>query len=346
MRHFSFIAILISILIISSCRFDKGKNIPDVSNIDIDLKINRFEQDFFSIDTNNVSAGMTALEQKYPEFAPIFFENVLVAYDKRIAPDGPDKYIEGILKHKPLRKLYDTCQIVYKDFSSLEKDLTKTLKYYNHHFPEATVPSSVTTFISEFGYGGFIYGEDDLAVGIEFFLGSDFPYLQWNQGNSNFSNFLTRSYNKDHLVSKTIAPLVNERVGSRQGNKLLQMMIINGKKRYILEQLLPHAPDSVVQEFSGKQIKWLEENESLIWAYFLEKNLLYSSRLKEIKKYVNPSPHSPGMPKEAPGNTGSWIGYKIVQSYMKQHPNVSLTDLIKMENEQKILELSKYKPRY
>lgn len=345
MRLYGLMTILISILVISACRFDKGKNIPDVSNIDIDLKVNRFEQDFFSIDTNNVTVGMAALKKKYPEFSAIFFENVLVAYDKRVAPDGPEAYIEGILKHKPLRKLYDTCQIVYADFSELEKDFTQALKYYKYHFPEEDIPGSITTFISEFGYGGFIYGKDDLAVGLEFYLGSDFPYLQWNQGNSNFSNFLTRSFNKDHLVAKTMSSLANDKVGSRQGNRLLQMMITNGKKRYILEQLLPHAQDSVIQEYSGAQLKWLNENEALIWAFFLEKNLIYSTRLKEIKKYVNPSPHSPGMPKEAPGNTGSWIGYKIVSAFMKKYPETTLKQLIQQEDEQKILELSKYKPK-
>ncbi len=346
MKQLCFATILISILIISACRLDKGKNIPDVSNIEVDLKVNRFEQDFFKLDTNNVSTGIKALEQKYPVFAPIFFENVLVAYDKRVAPDGHEAYIEGILKHKPLRKLDDTCQIVYGDFAGLEQDFVQAFKFYKHYFPEDKTPSSITTFISEFGYGGFIYGEDDLAVGLEFYLGNDFPYLKWNPGNSNFSDFLTRSFNKDHMVAKTVSLLVNEKVGSRQGNKLLQMMIINGKKRYILEQLLPHAPDSVIQEYSGEQLIWLEQNEPQIWAHFLEKNLLYSSRLKEIRKYVNPSPHSPGMPKEAPGNTGSWIGYKIIESYMKHHPNTTLQELIDEGHEQKILELSKYKPRY
>jgi len=346
MRQLSFFTILISILLISSCRFDKGKNIPDVSNIDVDIKINRFEQDFFSIDTNDVATGMKGLTQKYPDFAPIYFENVLVVYDKQVAPKGPEPYIQGILKHQPLRKLYDTCQIVYGDFTSLEKDFTQAFKYYKYHFPEDQIPGSVTTFISEFGYGGFIYGEDDLAVGLEFYLGSDFPYLRWNQGNSNFSNFLTRSFNKDHLVSKTISSLVNEKVGSKKGNKLLQMMINNGKKRYILEQLLPHAPDTVIHEVSDLQMKWLKENESQVWAYFLEKNLLYSNKLKEIKKYVNPSPHSPGMPKEAPGNTGSWIGYNIVNAYMKQNPEATLQSLIEEQRDQKILEQSRYKPKY
>ena len=49
------------------------------------------------------------------------------------------------------------------------------------------------------------------------------------------------------------------------------------------------------------------------------------------------------MPKESPGRLGYWVGYQIVNQYMKNE-GVSLLDLMKNTNSQEILLKSKYKP--
>ena len=46
---------------------------------------------------------------------------------------------------------------------------------------------------------------------------------------------------------------------------------------------------------------------------------------------------------DAPGNIGSWVGLQIVAQYMKE-TNTTLEALMKNENAQEILTLSKYKP--
>ncbi len=345
-QHSSITPLLILvILIIAGCEWDKGKNIPDVSNIDIDLKVNRFEQDLFKVDTNNVAEGLTDIAKKYPEFSVLFFNRVLGTNDPRIAPEGPEKYIRGFLTHPPLLKLQDTCQIVYGDFAEFEAEFEQAFKFLKYHFPETPTPE-ITTFFSEFSYGGFIYNENSLAVGLEFYLGSDFPYLQYNPGNDNFSSYLTRTFNKDHLVARTLMPLITDIIGEPSGNRMLDIMVNNGKKRYLLEQLLPYQQDTVIQEFSSKHLQWLEDNEFQIWSLFLEKEFLYSSKGKEISNYIRPSPNSPGMPKEAPGNSASWIGYKMVKEYMRRNPEQTILGLLQQKDAQKLMQASKYKPKY
>jgi hypothetical protein len=50
------------------------------------------------------------------------------------------------------------------------------------------------------------------------------------------------------------------------------------------------------------------------------------------------------MPPESPGNTGSWLGWQIIRTYMKKHPEVTLKDLIQLKDAQKILDDSGYRP--
>lgn len=340
---FIFLSLLIILIICNACR--KGKNIPDVSDISVPVKIRHFDKDFFAIDTNNISTGLVGLEKEYPVFFPIF-RQLTGADERRIAPEGPEAYIAGMLKHPAPRKLYDTCMIVYPDINEFKPEFEQAFKFYKYYFPEKPTPD-VTTFVSEYVIGAFIYGNDQLAVGLDMFLGSDYPYQTYNPGNSNFSGYLSRTYNKDHLVSRTMNSLIDDLVGPPPGPRLLDQMVHNGKKRYILSQLLPYAPDSVIFEHAGKQMKWLEvpSNEVQMWEVFVKENFLYSSKSREIAKYINPSPTSPGMPLESPGNTGTYIGYKIIEKYMERFPETTLQGLIKERNAQKILTGSKYKPR-
>ena len=87
----------------------------------------------------------------------------------------------------------------------------------------------------------------------------DFPYQANNPGNPNFSEYITRTFTKDHVVPKTMRVLVEDLAGPERGNRLLDIMVHNGKKQYILRQLLPHTPDSLLFEHSTEQMQWLRE---------------------------------------------------------------------------------------
>ena len=63
---------LVLVVIFFSCG-DK-RDAPDVSAIDIDVKVHRFEKDFFAIDTNNVQASLQAVEKNYPAFLGVYFK--------------------------------------------------------------------------------------------------------------------------------------------------------------------------------------------------------------------------------------------------------------------------------
>src|SRR5262245_40844062 len=65
---------LVIIVTLFSC---KDKNSPDVSGIDVNLKLERFEQDFFALDTNNTMNSLVNLDNKYPNFLGDFLQNIL-----------------------------------------------------------------------------------------------------------------------------------------------------------------------------------------------------------------------------------------------------------------------------
>jgi hypothetical protein len=127
--------------------------------------------------------------------------------------------------------------------------------------------------------------------------------------------------------------------------KLIDRMINAGKTMYYLDKVLPETPDSIKIGYSTIQTMWCYYNEFKIWEYFIKNNLLYSTDMMEVSHFIGDSPVTPGMPPDAPGNIGTWVGWQIVKEYMNRNPNVTMKQLLEETDGQKILELSKYKPK-
>ncbi len=321
-------------LIFASCNDDKVKNIPDVSHIEVDLNIKRFEQDLFTIDTNHIEIGLNALESTYP----VFLKEV---YLGRILPVLQDtSNLKLFLTSPGILNLRDTLNTVFGNFEDSAAEFEEMFKFYKHYFPEREIPT-IVTFLSEYTLGNFTYEDEILGVGLDFFLGEEYS----NYDPSFFPRYIRRTMTKEHLLAKSAQTLANDIVGQPGGDRMLDIMVHNGKVLYIQDALLPHLPDSIKLNYTAEQTKWCNESESMMWAYFLGEDLLYSTDRSSIRKLVDHSPHSPGMPEAAPGRTGNYIGWKIVQNYMKRHPEKSLWSLIQMTDAQKILEGAKYRPR-
>lgn len=317
---------------------------PDISSITVETEIRRFDRDLFALDPDDIQSGRHSLDSAYGDFAMLYFDQLLGINDPQIAPQGPDTFLRGLLAFPATRKLYDTIQVVYPDLNK-EKELFNTaFRYLKAIFPERPTPT-ITTFLSEFSIANFIYGEDELAVGLDFYLGSDYPYHLVDPSNAIFSAYLTRSYNRDHLVPRTIKPLVEDIIGPPLGERLIDHIIRNGKRQVLLDILLPEVADTARWEFTPDQLAWCQENEQNIWAYFLSENLLYSTDYKEYRKFVEYSPHSPGMPEEAPGRTGDWIGAQIVRAWLSRQPDRGIAALAERQDVQQFLDEAKYKPR-
>ncbi len=318
-----------------ACWSDKGKKIPDVSHIEVVVNINRFDQALFAVDTNNLAEAVPALQEEYPDYLNFYTRQILRD------PRPVEAVVPNFIQDASIQQLYDTCMIVYGAVEDLEADFAKAFQYYKYYFPERKVPTIMAN-ISAMNYGAFTYGADTLGLSWEFYLGKDFPMYHPNL----FPVYLKRSMNKAHLVAKSIKALVQNMMDDSKKNTLLDHMVYNGKVLYLMEQLLPHTPDSIIMEYTEEQLAWSEDNELQTWTYLIGDDLLYSTRTKDFQKLVFPSPTGTAkMPAESPGRAANWIGKQIVSRFMERFPNKSLADLIAFDDAQKLLESSKYKPK-
>ena len=319
---------------------------PDVSDIRVELDVHRFDQSLEALaNAQNMEATLTDIYRQDSAFATLFFERVLPLRGK--TTDATLSNMTSFLTDSRIQRLMDTTAIVYADFSPVEKSLKEAFTYYKYYMPTAEVPD-IYTFISEYSNQVFIFpdGEKDgIGIGLDMFLGSSFPYTVMANSNPAFSAYLSRTFTREHIARKVMDVVLSDRLGQPSGNRLLDHMVHNGKKLYMLEKVLPTTPDSILLEYTSEQTEWMHASELEMWAFFLDEDLLYETNMMKMNKYINQSPNSPGMPAEAPGRTANYMGWQIVRAYMDRYPNTTFDELIAISDAQQLMDNSRYRPK-
>lgn len=330
--------IFLSICIIISCKPAKK---PDVSNIKLDIKIERFEQDLYQGKGKNIAETDQKLQSKYGYFYDDFVKRMVGTPDLQGA-----EVLDILYKNQAFTDLYKEIDSVYPNLNQAEKDLTESFKYIKYYYPKTKIPRFIS-FLSGFAYQVPI-GDNYIGIGLDMFLGKD----------SKFYKAIVQSvpmYASKRFTPAYIAPRVTEVFAREELFKerdedqtLLSKMIFNGKILYFLDQVLPESvADSVKIGYTDKQISWSKNYEGNIWGYFLENDLLYQTDMQKIQVYLTDGPFTPGIGEKefsAP-KLGVWLGWQIVKRYMEENPKVTLQQLMEETDAQKILTQSKYKPK-
>lgn len=335
---FSVFLLALPLFLLPACGDDNDRHLPDVSNIPVDIKLQRFEQDLFRLDTNNLEAGVLQLTAKYPVLFPVFAQEII--HDRSNPKETPLEAVSGFLHAPEVYHLNDTVQQLYGDLGWLEQDLTQMFKYCKYYFPRNPVPK-VATIISEFGTDAFIISDSLYGIGLDMYLGENFP----GYNPEIFPDYIRRQFRREYMPVRLAKAVAQNAMTTAPGQRLLDVMLYNGKQLYIVDCLLPQVPDSLKMGYTSVQMTGTEANEQAVWARILSQNLLYSTDADKFKKLVTPSPNAPIAFQEAPGEIGNWLGWQIVKAYMKRYPETKMEQLLNFSDAQKFLEAAKYKPK-
>ncbi len=336
------------IIMLTQCKSEVAETVPDVSDVEVTYEMIRYESLLSDLDTLNLEAGFNQLREKHPQFTDLYFNNVIPISSQGQYDDVFISELGGFLKDKRIRKLMDTIDILFPDFQEeYQAQYDQAFKLLKHYIPAFQEPN-VYTLISEYAYQHFLFPDakrDGLGVGLDMYLGQSFDYKRIDPTATSFSDYFTRTFSKEHILRKSMKAILEDIMPPPAGNTMLDLMIHNGKYLYILDKVLPEAHDSVIMEYSTTQMEWASNNELEMWAFFFKEKLFYETNMMTINKYVNPSPDSPGMPEEAPGRTGNYMGWQIVKTYMKKYPQTTITELVSIGDAQQIMDKSRYKPK-
>lgn len=326
------VGMFVTIMACNSDPSTDGRPTPDVAPAPVEII--RFEQQLCrSVD----SMQPDQLMDRYPVFSDVFFHQII--YPPNTPSIELDRLATDFCSAPAIQHLLDTTQMLFPDLEDLEEELGQAFGYFQYYFPGLPVPE-VYTYVSEFGIGTFTVDTKVVGIGLDFFLGKNYPYYD----PAVFPNYMVQTMTPEHMSVNAIRALTQVLMSPTTTGNMLDFMIYNGKSLYIASRLLPETPMHRLCLYTPQQMGWVEENEFNIWSFFLDLDYFYENDPRRFRKYVDPAPNTPGLPEMAPGRVANWIGYRIVEAYMNRHPEITLEELADESDFQAIMDLSQYKP--
>ena len=313
-------AFLMILCVFFSCDTQKKSTI-DVSKISIDYKIKRFDVDFYKATKETL-------------------QNVKAAYPYLFPESFSDSISLAKIADKQEQELFAETQKVYKDFSDIEKQLTSFFKHVKYYNPNFKAPD-VVTIQSNIDYENrVIYADSLLLISLDVFLGKNHSFY------ADFPNYIKQNNTKEHLIVAVAETFINQQIPTIINRSFIAKMVHEGKKIALLDWYLPTISEAEKMGYSQEKWQWAVENEAQIWAYFMEEKILFSTETNLNKRFLEEAPFSKFYREQdnlSPGKIGVWLGWQIVQSYLK-HNDVSLQEFLKID-ETELFNKSKYKPK-
>lgn len=328
------IFLLLATISILSCG---GNKIPDVSKVDVNVPLIRFDQELEKVKKDSASwKSLQNLNQKYPFFTELYFTTLTQV--GTLKDSASHNYIKAFLFDKDIVELHQEVQTKFADLDWFNKDVTQAFKFYKYYLPNRHIPSVLTY---NFGFNNVVVALDStVCIALDQYLGKSSKYY------AHLPEYIKYRKEKEYMVADLMRGWISAEFDNGQPRMdMLDEMIYQGKTMYLLGKIMPNVHDTILMGYTANQLKFCKSNEYMIWSFFLEKKLLYSKDFKSINKYCGEAPFSAGMPDESPGRTGIWIGWQIVKAFMKNNKNISIEQLMMNTNYKQILNSSRYKPK-
>ncbi len=299
----------------------------------VEVPVKRYEQALFQADLNNLPAEMEKLYGQYP--------------DNLISRDcwKDNRMMQGLkayLKDPTIKALYQECQKQYADMSDVQKSLVDAFKIYLTHFPNDSIPTIITLIPgldfsspSVFGYG------NDVFICLDMYLGQKYKYYSEAGMPLYIAARCERKYMATDVFSKSIC---YRHLPDKTLLTLLDNMVDEGKKLFFTQTMFPNVKEQDIIGYSEEKYAWAKKYEGQVWQYFIENQLLYSKDETVLRRMIDETPFTRDFGNQSPGRIGAYIGWRIVNSYMANHKDITLEQLMQNSNAQLILKESYYKP--
>jgi len=316
-----FLLLLILTLISVSCK-NVSKTEKEIANINTKIEVERFDKYFANFSVQDLKKLQTAY--------PFMFSE---KYD--------DAFWIAKSNDTLQKQLAFEVEKIFPDFNDNTQEIASLFNHLKHYFPEFKVPRVITT-TSDVDYRNKVIVTDSIVIiALDTYLGSDHEFYQGIQ------TYIVADMNKSQIVVDLAGEYAKKYIYRQQNKTLLDEMVYYGKQLYFKDVMIPFKTETERIGYTQEQMDWALANESYIWRYFVERELLYSTDSKLSSRFIVDAPFSKFYLEEidtqSPDKLGQYIGWQIVKAYMEQN-EVSLVTMFDASTEE-IFNNSKFKPR-
>ena len=309
----------------------------DVSDIDANVEVERFDKEFYACSGNANYSAIGAIAEKYP----LFFE----LYNSHIISCG--SYSE--------QSYYECLKVFFSDYSVVEaynavnkefancNDIKETLdcgfRHLLYYYPETELPR-VVTFVAGFNQS-VVLMDGYVGIGLEKYLGADCPLYDMLQ----IPEYAKREMQRKRIPVDVMTEwFCDMHPYAPETDNLVNRMIYNGMAMYFVEAMFPDMPEADRLTYTEEELGYCHHFERDMWTSLIENNYLFTTDMFTIKKFTENAPFTAPFGQECPARVANWTGLQIVKAYVENN-KVSFSELMEETDYQKILNMSEYTPR-
>jgi len=331
MKNLFYPSLLLSV-VLWSCDSNVCKIDDSINQIPVNVKVERLENELFSLKSK---AELSSFLNTNPVLKKYFLASDQYP-DDSILVNNLFQRINNIY----IDTLFQETQKEFDDLSELKPQLEMTLKHIKYYYPESP-DFKLETLVTGMGSSELYVSDTLVIVGLDYYIGPSATYRPIG-----IPNYILRRYQKEYITPAVTLLLSSKYIKEDPGdNTMLADMIYYGKRYYFAKQMMPCTPDSLIIWYTGEQLKDVQDNEDVIWAYFISNKLLFETNHITKTKYMDERPTVFEIGDKCPGRIGEWLGLQIVESYMIANPGVTLNALMANPNAREIFNKSNYKPK-
>lgn len=334
MRRWCALGILIVLL--TGC--GRQRRYADIDNYatPVTVGIQRFDVAVATADTSDMYQSVRRLYDGFPVFMPLFVDQIL-----EVEPRDTG-YVAELMRNFLCDSLYRTVNDytleVFSDLDAITDELAMAFGRLRYFYPQIAIPD-LYLFVSGFNRQ-VLFTDDILALGSDMYLGADYPLYE--EVTYRYMHYGMRpACVPVDMVSVVLFRNFRQTLANPN---LLDEMLYRGKMMYLLSVLFPDTAPNEIMNYTPEQWDWCDYFERKIWSTILDSKNLFATDNLTITKYVNDGPFTGPVSQDSPGRLGTWVGWRIIDSFMEHNPEVTMQELLEMTDSQKLLEMSDYRP--
>ncbi|MEM9327530.1 MAG: hypothetical protein AAGA85_17820 [Bacteroidota bacterium] len=319
--------IISGLLLLSGCQTEMCREVPALAKVK-EIKINRLERELFQ---SQDAAEVVAFLEGHPGVATNFLHS-----NEYPSGDVLGRQIFGLINDPFLDTLYrEAVETFDANEGQFQEDLSEMFSRLEAYFPNTQVPKVVTMVTGL--YNDLFIGQEEIIVGLDFFIGPAASYHP-----QDVPAYIQKRYTQRHMAAIITKFVANAHTRTGRESTLLSEMIDFGKVNYLVSRLLPCTPDSIILGYTPNEMIAIQENREVIWANFIENELLYDTSEFMKQKFLGERPNIFEISKNCPGRVGAWVGWEIVEDYMRNE-QVTMQQLLAETDHHMIFSKSNYR---
>lgn len=249
--------------------------------------------------------------------------------------------VQGMACDTTMREIYNATRQQYGDLAWLQEEVSAAVEKAQR-LDDSISCNKIITFVSGLlDYTHRVVADDGvILIALDQYTVPSFEKYGYFQ----LPGYLVTLCRRQYMVPDAVAALARANIVLPDGDiSLLDYMIAEGKVQYVLDNVLPHTPDTLKLRYNESQLEWARQNEDKVWAYWIQNGLLFEKDYNSIFNFIEDAPKTNAFGDSAPRMT-DFIGRQIVAQYMKKSGS-TLHELLQNPDSRAILRVSGWKPK-